>query len=476
MKIAKSMRSTPGKLAVGSLVLLLLVGLGVSHVRAQRGGAGGDQASNLVPEPASIPELIESVQRHENPLVRFHAAYALGNLGPEARTAVPALVAMLRSDDHDETEIAAFVLARIAPDPAVEAAVPLLTETVQGLEKGWPARFNAAVALLKLGREEEKARAVTRDVVYLGLMLPFLQDDKPLNRLHICEALRFFGPPQRDFLDLLRKTAAEDPDARVREAAVKALREVAAAEHAGASAGEAPQALATLPPELAEAGKALIESNTSLETDDLETYKKSLSRESRKEFERDPRTSFFAAKVEDILPALRLLGGTREGDSARIDFFSRDWGIYHHGTMSMVREGGRWVKGSKDWYNPALDQPAIDESTPPGKNEQAAFDALKAIGAAQIDHWNRSSPPTYASSLARLLPREGPQAEHILDGYVITMTTGARSNGVYHAWSAEAHPVRYKETGVYSYYADERGIVLRADTRGKPLLLKLPER
>jgi hypothetical protein len=69
----------------------------------------------------------------------------------------------------------------------------------------------------------------------------------------------------------------------------------------------------------------------------------------------------------------------------------------------MVREGERWVKKSRDLYNPALDEPAIDESTPLGQNEKAAFGVLQAMGAAQIDHWDKSSPPTYASAFVQLL-------------------------------------------------------------------------
>ena len=170
-------------------------------------------------------ELIPSLE-HEDLGVRFEAAYALASLGADARSAVPALIEMLRSDDHDTAEMATLVLARIAPDPAVEPAVPLLIETVQSLEKGWTAQMNAAVALLRLGREEEKARAVVRDELYLSLLLPLLKDRHPVNRLHVCEILMFAGLPRQDILDQLRKTAAEDEDARVREAAAKALSRV----------------------------------------------------------------------------------------------------------------------------------------------------------------------------------------------------------------------------------------------------------
>ncbi len=431
----------------------------------------------LVPAPESVPVLTELLRRQEDPLLQFQAGYALGNLGAEARSAVPALIHMLRSgSDSDQAEIATFTLARIAPDPAVEAAIPVLIETMRG-GKGWTGQLNAAVALLKLGREEGASRAVIHDEARLGPFLPLLAGENPLHRLHVCEALMFFGPPQRDFLDLLRGRAAEDSDPRVRAAAAKALQKVAADVHASVSTDRAGRALPTLPPELAEAGEALLEISRALETGDVETYKKHLGRESRKEFERDPKVSFFAAQSQEILPALRLMGGTVEGSTATIDFFSRSGGTYSHGTITMAKEGGQWVKRSMSDHA-AQDVPGIEDSTPLGQNERAALDVLQEIGAAQIDHWNRSKPPSYADSLAKMLGR-GADAEILSGqkaGYVFTMAAGARSNGVYHAWFAEAHPVRYKETGVRSYYIDERGIILQSDTRGKPLLIEMPER
>jgi len=192
-------------------------GAGSGFLRAATARALG----SFVPDPRSLPQLISLLQDRDV-LVQFQAAYALGSLGPEARSAVPALRQMLRSDDADQTEIATFVLARISPDPEIEPAVPQLIATMQG-GNGWVARFNAAVALLKLGREETKARAVVRDEVSLGLMLPLLQDTQPMNRLHLCEALKLAGLPRQDILELLRKTNAEDPDARVRDAAQQAL-------------------------------------------------------------------------------------------------------------------------------------------------------------------------------------------------------------------------------------------------------------
>ncbi len=386
-------------------------------------GVGSALLGKLTPDPSSIPALLDLMHKPE---LRFPAGYALANL-EEARPAVPALTKLLRSDDPDEVEVAAFVLARMAPDREVETAVPELARTLRD-SPGWVGRFNAAVALLKLGREQSQSRAMLRGGE-LEMMLPSLEDPQPLNRLHVSEALSFYEPPQRDFLDLLRKRLSEDTDGRVRTAAARALSKVAADPRRGKPIDVAPRALSSLPPELAQAGKAAIEwQRTSRDHD---------------------------------LPALRLLGGTMKGNTATIDFFSSKQGIYHSGTITMTKAGPRWRESSISVYSPARDRPYIDDFKPFGRNERAALDALDAIAAAQIAHWNGTAPPSYAASLGSLVETGAP-------GYVITMAAGD------HAWFAEAHPVKYGKTGIHSYYIDERGIVLGSDTRGKPLQLDLP--
>lgn len=394
----------------------------------------------VVPDAGSIPALVEMLRR--NTFERFQAAYALGNLGAGARSAVPALTNMLRSDEPDQLEVATFVLARIAPDPAAEAAVPGLIEVVEKNSHSVGA-FNAAVALLKLRREEERSRAVIRDAS-LDLELPLLESPQPLNRLHLCEALSFYGPPQRDLLDLLRKRAAEDSDPRVRDAAVVALRKAGADARLLRTADNGPRALPSVPPELRAAANALLESQRALVSGD-----------------------------DRVRPGLTLLGGTAAGKTAQIDYFSGKPVAYEAGTMTMKRSGGRWIVGSTA-YRDARDQPAINEFKPAGQDERAALDALQAIAAAQLEHWNRSTPKGYADSLGALMAGGAHAAMRAAEthGYVVTMAGGSRSGSVVLAWYAEAHPAHSKRAR--SFYIDERGITLMSNTGGKPLLLELP--
>jgi len=79
----------------------------------------------------------------------MHAAIALGNLGPEAKAAVPALVERLRKDDVDGVRAnCAVALGRIHSEP--QLAVPALVESFLK-EKLNDVRGVALMALLPFG-------------------------------------------------------------------------------------------------------------------------------------------------------------------------------------------------------------------------------------------------------------------------------------------------------------------------------------
>jgi HEAT repeat protein len=77
---------------------------------------------------------------------RAGAASALGDLGPGAKTAVPALAAALRDEYEGVREQAARALGQIGPD--AKAAVPALQVTLRDTVD--PVRLAAADALKKI--------------------------------------------------------------------------------------------------------------------------------------------------------------------------------------------------------------------------------------------------------------------------------------------------------------------------------------
>lgn len=94
---------------------------------AQLAGLSGDteakanalaEISKLGPEAASAVPKIIPLLKDEDPIVRRTAAYTLGLIGPAAKAAVPDLKAMLQTDDRDQLTAVANALRSIDPASA----------------------------------------------------------------------------------------------------------------------------------------------------------------------------------------------------------------------------------------------------------------------------------------------------------------------------------------------------------------------
>jgi HEAT repeat protein len=79
--------------------------------------------------------------------IRVRAAQALGPIGPAAKEAVPGLIALLSEENEDPRGSAASALGGIGP--AANEAIPALTAALH--DKQGPVRYAAAEALGKLG-------------------------------------------------------------------------------------------------------------------------------------------------------------------------------------------------------------------------------------------------------------------------------------------------------------------------------------
>jgi HEAT repeat protein len=113
-------------------VILNLVILGCTSKEA--GTVGGD-----------IRELVQALKEGDDP-TRARAAQALGDLGPDAREAVPALRAALRDEYEMVRENAAEALGDMGP--AAKLAVPELISTMR--DSVVPVREAAKEALRKI--------------------------------------------------------------------------------------------------------------------------------------------------------------------------------------------------------------------------------------------------------------------------------------------------------------------------------------
>ena len=161
-----------------------------------------------------VPPLIRSLKSKE-PTTRYYAARALGRLGPAAREAAPALLAMLNDTGLNSNvgAAAAEAFGQIAPDPvagltlalkdgdaeagsnaasalgnfgpAAREAVPLLIGAAKAGNPGL--RQSSIRALGKIGPEAKAAVPVLAGALKAG---------DPLSRSYAAEALERIGTPE----------------------------------------------------------------------------------------------------------------------------------------------------------------------------------------------------------------------------------------------------------------------------------------
>ena len=102
-------------------------------------------------EGKSVAEL-ERMLRDSDPAVQTQGAFGLGRLGPQARSAVPALIEALKKDANVRQN-AARALGQIGPE--AKEAVPALIDALGDSE--WSVRRQAALALGQVGPDARPA-------------------------------------------------------------------------------------------------------------------------------------------------------------------------------------------------------------------------------------------------------------------------------------------------------------------------------
>jgi HEAT repeat protein len=95
---------------------------------------------------------LERMLRDPNPTVQAQGAYGLSRLGPDARSAVPSLIAALKKSSAVRQN-AALALAQMGHE--ARDAVPALGEALGDSE--WAVRRQAALALGKIGPQAQSA-------------------------------------------------------------------------------------------------------------------------------------------------------------------------------------------------------------------------------------------------------------------------------------------------------------------------------
>lgn len=146
----------------------------------------------------------------KNPEVRVAAAKAVGQIGPQARSAAPNLIALL-VESQKERLAAAEALGRIGPG-VKDLAAPFLVRRLRADETS--VRLVALSALFRMGTEVKEIAAPLRDL---------LRDEDPKMRRGTARVLRRMGSRARAAADLLARAAAQETDENGRVAQLAAL-------------------------------------------------------------------------------------------------------------------------------------------------------------------------------------------------------------------------------------------------------------
>ena len=168
---------------------------------------------DLGARPSELSPLTRALAS-EDPYVRGFAAFSLGEMGPPARDAVPALAAALRHPDGYTRGGAAAALAKLGP--AAAEAVPTLQDGLASDDGD--RRWKAARTLGRIG---PAAQAAVPDLVRA------LSDPNEHVRVHAARALARIRPSGAEVAAALEK-ATHDRVATVQDEARAALKELQA--------------------------------------------------------------------------------------------------------------------------------------------------------------------------------------------------------------------------------------------------------
>lgn len=181
--------------------------------------------------------------------VRWRAADLLGQIGTEARQAIPALLATAKDEDIHVSKVAITALGTVAPAASAGEVVPAMKDQ---LPRGGPVAVAAARTLSRFGPAAEPAIPALLQAMHdidpevrwnairtLGKIGPLAKrtvpeliaatkDSDSLVREHAAESLGDIGPEAREAVPALI-ALLDDPVARVRRDAVRSLGQIGVA-------------------------------------------------------------------------------------------------------------------------------------------------------------------------------------------------------------------------------------------------------
>ena len=156
------------------------------------------------PAAASAAPALAKLAADEDLNVATEAILALGKIGPAAKSAVPALCAALQKEGTNAHAIV-LALGDIGPDAA--AAEPLLLKAMASKDDSLA--VTAASAYTEIQPRSAKAAAKAIPVLVAGL-----SDSLPETRKAAAESLGELGPLAREAAPALQKATKDDAESR----------------------------------------------------------------------------------------------------------------------------------------------------------------------------------------------------------------------------------------------------------------------
>ncbi len=190
----------------------LITALKYEGLRPQVAAILGQIGPAAAPAAPALAKLLAD----EDVNARLEAAYALAKIGPEAKPAVPALAEVLKQPESNLSHAAVYALGRIGP--AASAAEPALAQLVESKDDSLSLLSAWALVQIK-GQSAETASEV------LPELIAGLRSSHAKSRQMAAETLGSLGPFAKQSLGALQPVA-NDGDADVRAAAAKAIQSI----------------------------------------------------------------------------------------------------------------------------------------------------------------------------------------------------------------------------------------------------------
>ena len=167
------------------------------------------------PAAAATPALAK-LTSDPDPNVAMEAAHALAKIGPAAKAAVPVLIEVLKQPESKSAHAAVFALGMIGPGTA--ASEPALLEVIKSKDDSLSLLHAWAIIKIRGVSSDTAAKVISELLVALDSQLP-------QSRQAAAESLGELGPLAKGTVDKLQRTT-KDENEGVRAAVTKAMKAI----------------------------------------------------------------------------------------------------------------------------------------------------------------------------------------------------------------------------------------------------------